>query len=628
MAAEFERPVLLFSGGKDSIVMLHLAEKAFWPAKVPFPVMHVDTGHNFDEVIDFRDATVAEGGARLVVATVQDDIDAGRVVEETGPRASRNRLQTVTLLRAIEEHRFDAVFGGARRDEEKARAKERVFSFRDEFGQWDPKNQRPELWSLYNGRHQQGEHIRVFPLSNWTELDIWQYIADESIELPSIYFAHKRQVFQRDGMWLADSPLIPRLPGEEVEERLVRFRTVGDVTCTGAVESPADHPRGRHRRGRRHPDHRARRHPGRRPHQRGRHGRPQARGLLLMELLRFATAGSVDDGKSTLIGRLLYDSKPIFEDQLEAVERTSRERGVEYTNLALLTDGLRAEREQGITIDVAYRYFATPKRKFIIADTPGHMQYTRNMVTGASTADLALILVDARKGILEQSRRHAFLSSLLGIPHLVLCVNKMDLVDSTRSASRRSRPSSAASPRSSTSTTSRSSRSRRCTATTSSTARTNMPWYEGTSLLHHLEEVHIASDRNLIDARFPVQYVIRPQNQTTTHHDYRGYAGQVAGGVLKPGDEVVVLPSGFTTTIASIDTADGPIDEAFPPMSVTMRLTDDIDVSRGDMIARRNNQPTSARTSTPWSAGCRRSAGSARAPSSPSSTRPAGPAPW
>ncbi len=239
VAAEFERPVLLFSGGKDSVVMLHLAVKAFAPARVPFPVMHVDTGHNFDEILAFRDDTVARLGARLVIASVQDDIDAGRAVEDRGARASRNRLQTVTLLRAIEEQRFDAVFGGARRDEEKARAKERVFSFRDEFGQWDPKNQRPELWSLYNGRHRQGEHIRVFPLSNWTELDVWQYIADEGIELPPIYFAHRRRVFQRDNMWMADSPHLQRLPDEELEERTVRFRTVGDVTCTGAVESTA-----------------------------------------------------------------------------------------------------------------------------------------------------------------------------------------------------------------------------------------------------------------------------------------------------------------------------------------------------------------------------------------------------
>ncbi|MFP3902168.1 MAG: sulfate adenylyltransferase subunit CysD [Acidimicrobiia bacterium] len=240
VAAEFERPVLLFSGGKDSAVMLHLAAKAFAPARVPFPVMHVDTGHNFAEVLDFRDRRIAELGVRLVVASVQDAIDAGRVVEETGPRASRNRLQTAVLLEAIEQHGFDAVFGGARRDEEKARAKERVFSFRDEFGQWDPKNQRPEVWNLYNGRHRKGEHIRVFPLSNWTELDIWQYIATQGIELPSIYFAHRRRVFQRDGMLLAESPWITSLDGEVVEERMVRFRTVGDATCTGAVESAAD----------------------------------------------------------------------------------------------------------------------------------------------------------------------------------------------------------------------------------------------------------------------------------------------------------------------------------------------------------------------------------------------------
>ncbi len=282
VAAEFERPALLFSGGKDSIVMLRLAVKAFAPARVPFPVMHVDTGHNFDEVIEFRDRMVEELGVRLVVASLQDDIDEGRIVEDAGPRASRNRHQTITLLRGIEENAFDAAFGGGRRDEEKARAKERFFSFRDEFGQWDPKNQRPELWSLYNGKHKKGEHIRVFPLSNWTELDIWQYIAEEEIALPSIYFAHTRKVFLRDGMWMDDSELIPRLPGEEVEERTVRFRTVGDVTCTGAVESPAATMRAGRGRGGRHAAHRAGCHPRRRPHQRSRHGRPQEGRVLLM----------------------------------------------------------------------------------------------------------------------------------------------------------------------------------------------------------------------------------------------------------------------------------------------------------------------------------------------------------
>ena len=311
-----------------------------------------------------------------------------------------------------------------------------------------------------------------------------------------------------------------------------------------------------------------------------------------MDLLRFATAGSVDDGKSTLIGRLLYDSKAIFTDQLEAVEATSRSRGDEYTNLALLTDGLRAEREQGITIDVAYRYFATPRRKFIIADTPGHIQYTRNMVTGASTADLALILVDARKGLVEQSRRHAFLCSLLRVPHLVLCVNKMDLVDFSQEvferiadeftsfAAKLEAPDLTVVPVSA------------LHGDNLVTRSSNMPWYEGPSLLHHLEHVHIASDRNLVDVRFPVQYVIRPQS--TAVSDYRGYAGQVASGVLKPGDEVMVLPSGFTTRITRIETADGPVDEAYPPMSVTIRLADELDIARGDMICRPNNAPSVA----------------------------------
>jgi len=239
VAAEFERPVLLFSGGKDSIVMLRLAEKAFWPARIPFPVMHVDTGHNFPEVLEFRDRRVAELGVKLVVASVQESIDNGRVAEEQGPRASRNRLQTTTLLDALEDHRFDAAFGGARRDEEKARAKERVFSFRDDFGQWDPKNQRPELWNLYNGRHHRGEHIRVFPLSNWTELDIWRYIGQEGIDLPPIYFAHEREVFRRDGMLLAVCDFLTLVDGEEAFTATVRYRTVGDASITGAVESTA-----------------------------------------------------------------------------------------------------------------------------------------------------------------------------------------------------------------------------------------------------------------------------------------------------------------------------------------------------------------------------------------------------
>lgn len=308
-----------------------------------------------------------------------------------------------------------------------------------------------------------------------------------------------------------------------------------------------------------------------------------------MELLRFTTAGSVDDGKSTLIGRLLYDTKSIFEDQYEAVVDASNRRGEENVNLALLTDGLRAEREQGITIDVAYRYFHTPKRKFIIADTPGHIQYTRNMVTGASTANLALILVDARKGIIEQTKRHSFIASLLQIPHVVICVNKMDLVDYDRNVFERiveeykdfsSKlnisdvryvPVSA------------------LKGDNIVDRSENMPWYQGTTLLYLLETVHISSDHNMVDCRFPVQNVIRPYKDQ--FHDYRGYAGRVAGGIFKPGDSVMILPSGFTSQITSIETMDGPVSEAFPPMSCTILLEDEIDISRGDMIVRENNRP-------------------------------------
>ncbi|HEY4465580.1 MAG TPA: GTP-binding protein [Streptosporangiaceae bacterium] len=314
-----------------------------------------------------------------------------------------------------------------------------------------------------------------------------------------------------------------------------------------------------------------------------------------MDILRFATAGSVDDGKSTLIGRLLYDSKAIFEDQLASVEQTSRDRGEEYTNLALLTDGLRAEREQGITIDVAYRYFATPRRKFIIADTPGHTQYTRNMVTGASTADLAVVLVDARNGLTEQSRRHAFLATLLQVPHLVLAVNKMDLVGYDSAVFERivAEFSAFAAKLDISDLTFIPISALHGDNVVQRSA--NMPWYDGPSLLHHLEHVHIASDRNLIDVRFPVQYVIRPHQATDPGlHDYRGYAGQVAGGVIRPGDEVMHLPSGFTTTVRSVENSGQPVPEAYPPMSVTLLLDDDVDISRGDMICRPHNQPAVA----------------------------------
>ena len=352
-------------------------------------------------------------------------------------------------------------------------------------------------------------------------------------------------------------------------------------------------------------------------------------------LLRLATAGSVDDGKSTLIGRLLFDSKAIFDDQLSAVEKTSQSRGQDVPDLALLTDGLRAEREQGITIDVAYRYFATPKRKFIIADTPGHIQYTRNMVTGASTADVALILIDARNGVLEQSRRHAFLATLLGIPHLIVCINKMDLVDFSQACYEEIRsefggfatkleisdlsfiPMSA------------------LTGDNVVQRSQVMPWYEGTSLLHQLEDVHIASDRNLIDVRLPVQYVIRPhQSASAALHDFRGYGGTIAGGVMRTGDEVTVLPSGFTTSIKAIWKPGGvKVDEAFAEQAVTLELTDDIDIARGDLLCRPHNRPhvgqeidamvtwmRSARPVTPRA--CTPRPAPARSATSPASTTP------
>ena len=307
-----------------------------------------------------------------------------------------------------------------------------------------------------------------------------------------------------------------------------------------------------------------------------------------MDLLRFSTAGSVDDGKSTLIGRLLYDTKSIFEDQLESIERTSEQRGDGYLDLALLTDGLKAEREQGITIDVAYRYFATPKRKFILADTPGHIQYTRNMVTGASTVNLAIILIDARHGVVEQTRRHSFIASLLQIKHIIVCVNKMDLVDYSEETFKKVReqyeefssklkvPDIRYIPISALKGDNVVDRSE------------NMSWYQGSPLLYTLENVHVGNDFNHVDSRFPVQYVIRPQS--AEFPDYRGYAGRVAGGVFKPGDEVVIHPSGFTSKIKSIDTMEGPVEEAFAPMSVAITLEDDIDISRGDMITKPENQ--------------------------------------
>jgi sulfate adenylyltransferase subunit 1 len=596
--AQFDNPAILFSGGKDSIVVTHLARKAFWPAKIPFPLVHIDTGHNFPETMEFRDNLIKEMGANLVVGSVQQSIDEGAVVEETGMNASRNALQTTTLLDTIEFNNFDACMGGARRDEEKARAKERFFSHRDDFGQWDPKNQRPELWNLFNGKKRMGEHFRVFPISNWTEMDVWQYILKENIAIPELYFAKERNVIWRNGSWLPVSEFITLKDTDEPQMKMVRFRTLGDITITGGQESDADTlekiiqevaSSRQTERGNREDDKRSERLLLTIKVKETMENNFDTQGYLDMELLRFTTAGSVDDGKSTLIGRLLYDSKSIFEDQVQQIEQTSKKKGLEHVDLSLFTDGLKDEREQGITIDVAYRYFATPKRKFIIADTPGHVQYTRNMVTGASTANLALILVDARNGVIEQTKRHTFIASLLQIPHIFVCINKMDLVDYSQEAydkvvkeytdfaaklnvkDVRFVPMSA------------------LHGDNVVSRGENMSWYEGGTLLHNLETVHISSDHNLRDCRFPVQTVIRPHSDE--YHDFRGYAGRVAGGVFKKGVNVVALPSGLESKISAIHTMTGELDEAFPPQSVTITLEDDIDISRGDVLVRSENRP-------------------------------------
>ena len=519
--------------------MLHLAQRAFFPARIPFPVMHVDTGHNFEEVIEFRDRTVKQFEVDLLIASVEEAIARGRVRDVSGFGASRNTLQTVALLDAIAEQRFDAVFGGARRDEERARAKERVVSHRDEFGQWDPKNQRPELWGLYNTRHHRGEHVRVFPLSNWTELDIWRFIAERGRRTAlAVLRPRARGVPPRrdaDGRQPARRPPPNRDAvhgdGELSHDRRCHLHGSGGVVGGDGRRHPRRDGLG--------PPHRAGSDASRRPHLRGRHGGSQAPRAIsdgdappvAKAPLHFATIGSVDDGKSTLIGRLLHDSKSIFEDQLEHIEAVSKRRGNDYVDLALLTDGLRAEREQGITIDVAYRYFSTPRRDFVIADCPGHVQYTRNMITGVSRADLAIVLVDARHGIVEQTRRHTLDRRPVAHP----ATRRRRQQDGSRrlrraAVRRASATASSTTPR-------RSASIADAVAIIPISALTGenvversrlMPWYSGPTLLEHLETVEVVDARD-VPARFPVQYVIRPQR--AEHRDYRGYAGTVAAGV-------------------------------------------------------------------------------------------------
>ena len=522
VVAEFERPVMLYSIGKDSSVMLRLAQKAFYPAPIPFPLLHVDTTYKFREMIAFRDRYPAMVGARLIVHTNRQAIADGAQPFVLGTQRCCGLLKTQALLDALTEGGFDAAFGGARRDEERSRAKERVFSLRNDKGQWDPKRQRPELWHLLNSRISPGESIRVFPLSNWTELDVWHYIDVEKIPVVPLYFAKPREVIVRgSALQLVEQPFVPLAPGRapaarDLPHALARLLPVHRRRALGGRHRPENHRGARLRPALGAAAARDRPRPGQLD------GDEEAGRIFLMSgLLRICTAGSVDDGKSTLIGRLLYDSRGVYEDQIRSVTAASRNRSAGPIDFSLFTDGLKAEREQGITIDVAYRYFATARRKWILADTPGHEQYTRNMATGASTADVAILLVDARHGVRDQTRRHAKIARLLGISRFVLAVNKMDLVDFDEEvfdstcadfsgllgdAQLHAIPLSA------------------LHGDNVITRSDRTPWFDGFSLLEYLETVDVDGEAAGRPFRFPVQLAVRPD------HEFRGSAGQIAVG--------------------------------------------------------------------------------------------------
>jgi sulfate adenylyltransferase large subunit len=564
---------------------------------------------------ELRDKVAADPAVELIVHTNPEAQAKGINPFDHGPLHT-DMWKTEGLKQALDQHGFDAAFGGARRDEEKSRAKERIFSFRNANHRWDPKRPAARAVVALQRPQEQGRERPGLPLSNWTELDVWQYILREKIEIVPLYFSDLRPTVVRDGLILmVDDDRFP-LNGEEPKLRKVRFRTLGCYPLTGAVESEAATRRGGRRRNASHHHLRAAGPGDRQGFRRGEHGEEEAGGLFLMsraldedrdliasdvsewlarherkEMLRFITCGSVDDGKSTLIGRLLYDCRQIFDDQLETLEAESKKIGTQGAKLdfALLVDGLSAEREQGITIDVAYRFFASEKRKFIVADTPGHEQYTRNMVTGASTADVAVLLIDARKGVLTQTRRHSYLAQLVGIRHFVLAVTKMDLVDYDEEAFDTIRAAYGsfaeklgiddwqAIPVSG------------VAGDNVTSASDNMPWFEGPTLLEYLETVEIDANADAgKPLRMPVQWVNRPDQS------FRGFAGQIASGTMGPGTEARVLPSGRTTRIARIVTFEGDLDEAVAGQSVTVTLEDEVDCSRGDVIAAAADPPQSA----------------------------------
>ena len=577
------RPVMLYSIGKDSSVLLHLARKAFWPAPPPMPLLHVDTTWKFREMIGFRDRVAAEAGVELVVHTNRDGLAAGVTPFSHGPARYTEVMKTVALRQALDAGRHDIVFVGARRDEEKSRAKERVFSLRGPTHRWDPRAQRPEPWNLYNTRLRNGESLRVSPLSNWTEADIWRYVAAE----------------ENPGRVPVPRGRAPRRAAGRAVDHGGR-RASAARTGRGAGDAPrplphagmlSAHRRDRERRGHARRDHR--RDGGRRPlrapgtahrsRRRGVDGTQEARGLLLMPpALRFVLCGGVDDGKSTLFGRILYDGRQVFADELERVAEDSRRYGTrgDATDLALLVDGLRDEREQGITIDVAHRVFETPRRRFMVADAPGHEQYTRNMATGASTADLAVVLADARKGVLPQTARHTRIAAMFGVRHIVLAVNKMDLVGWNRGvfesiaakywavakgigvaevraipvcAPHRRQPDPA-----------------RARSRPGTTAR---PCW--TTWRRWMSRARPAAGPSAC----PSQYVNRP------NADFRGYCGRVASGTVSPGDRVVVSPAGTGAEVESIVAWRGTRETARRGDSVTLTLRPAVDVARGDVIA-------------------------------------------